>query len=223
MSCIKPVSLESKLTIAVALAMIVAGIGLTWSGCKPRPSPSSTSPAPTLDAAPSPPSPAPASSGPLAPVIGLDLCTKTDLSPLADLKVKVRKTKRDPMGNAEAACFFDFRTASGRDGSMLVAVTTFKSVEEAKQFFGVHRKLRQENGMNYEGSLTAIGEEADGFSKETDKKEYQQAEYLILARLQNRHVEAWFSLFGKPLTPKKALADKARALLLDTAALASKP
>ena len=60
------------------------------------------------------------------PVKHLDLCSKTNLAPLADLKVKVLKTKSDGFGNAEAECYFDMRTASGRDASMSVAVTTFK-------------------------------------------------------------------------------------------------
>jgi hypothetical protein len=170
------------------------------------------------------PSPAPVSSGPLVPVTGLDLCGKTNLAPLADLKVKVKKTKPDThgFGGADAGCFFELRTAGGRDVSMHVGVTTFKSVEDAKHFFEVHRKFRQEGPMKYDGSLSGIGEEADGFSKETEKKEYSAAEYLILARFENRHVEAWFEVFDKPLIAKTTLVEKARALLQGTAELASK-
>ena len=104
---------------------------------------------------------------------------------------------------------------------MSVAVTTFKSVEDAKHFLGVRRRFRQEAGMKFEGSLSGLGEEADGFSEETAKKEYQQAEYLIIARFENRHVEAWLSVLGKPLIAKTILAEKTRALLQGTATLAS--
>ena len=76
--------------------------------------------------------------------------------------------------------------------------------------------------MKYDGSLSGIGEEADGFSKETEKKEYQEAEYLIFARFENRQVEAWLSVLDRPLIPKKTLAEKTRAVLQATAGLASK-
>jgi hypothetical protein len=204
----------------LSLAAIVVVLGLTLGACKRKPPPPPA--LPPLRSW-SPPA-APVGSGPLASVTGLDLCAKTNLAPLADLKVKVKKAKSDTHGSdgADAACFFEMRTASGRDVSMHVAVTTFKSVEDAKHFFGIHRKFRQEGPMKYDGSLNGIGEEADGFSLQTEKREYQKAEYLILARFENRHVEAWVEVFDKPLIAKATLAEKARAILQGTAELAAK-
>jgi hypothetical protein len=56
---------------------------------------------------------------------------------------------------------------------------------------------------------------------ETDKKAYQEAQYLIRARFENRVVEVSLGVFGKPLIPKATLAEQARTVLQATAALAS--
>jgi hypothetical protein len=156
-------------------------------------------------------------------VKGLDLCKEARLQALADLKVKVLSTKSDTQNHqgADESCFFKLRTASGRDASLSLAVTTFESIEEAWLTLELHRKFREER-MNYEGSPSGIGEAAQAFSKETVKDEYQQAEYLILARFQNRLVYVWLSVFDKPLIEKAKLAEKTRVLVQDTAELAAK-
>jgi len=180
------------------------------------------------------PAPPPAPSGPLRPVQGLDLCGKTDLTRLADMKVKVDKKNlvlvdakgavRKDVPNADAECSFKMRTRSGRDALMLVTINTLVSVEEAKFMLQALRRSSQEgrgNGMNPEGSLSGVGEEADGFSLETDKKAYQEAQYLIRARFENRVVEVSLGVFGKPFIPKATLAEQVRTVLQATAALAS--
>lgn len=192
------------------------------SACKGE---GNTSPAPrTIPSATVDPvaslTPAPTSTGPMYRAKGLDLCGKTDLTPLADLKVKVDKKNPKPGGwtDADAVCFFDMHIAGGREASLLVAVTTLKSIEEAKVMC---RALRKHGEMNHEGPLSGVGDEADSYSLETDKNEYQQAQSMLRARFDNRVVEVWLSAFAKPFLPKTTLSEKVRTMLQATAALAS--
>jgi hypothetical protein len=154
-------------------------------------------------------------------VKGLDLCAKTDLTPVANTKAKV--DKKEDARSGDAGCYFKMRTLAGRDATMLVTITTLESVDEAKHMCQVLRKSSQEmSGMTPEGSVSGLGEESDGFSLEEDKKAYQEAQYRIRARFENRVIEVWLGVFGKPFIPKATLAEQARTVVQATAALASR-
>jgi len=196
---------------------LVAVLGLTLCACRrkrpPAPSVSST-PVPTWTAPIAPPT----RSEPMYHAKGVDLCKLTDLSPLSDLKIKI--DLKDPKrSHGDASCFYKLHTATRRDANLLVDVTTLKSVDEAKDMC---RALRKHGVMNHEGSLSGIGDEADGYALEKDKKEYQEAEYMIRARYENMVIEVWLAVFDRPLIPKATLSEKVRTIVKASAALVPK-
>jgi hypothetical protein len=166
-----------------------------------------------------PPTASPRSTRPLYGARGIDMCRQTDLKPFADLKVKVLKTEPNTYSRIDAGCTFYLRTPSGRDSTVLVEVETFKSVELAQPNLS---SLRKFGSMNYEGSVTGIGDEADAFSSEDQGKGLQVAGYMMRARYENMVVKVWLEAYGKPLIPKATLGEKVRALVEATAKLVPK-
>jgi len=59
--------------------------------------------------------------------------------------------------------------------------------------------------MTPDGALAGVGEEAEGFTKQSEPG-YKYAEYLIHARRGNLVVKVWLAVGGNAFTPKDKLA-----------------
>lgn len=191
--------------MATVLAAALAGGGCDDPG---GPVVGATPPAVTL------PSTSPAGVAPNAAAAtyranDLELCARTDRSPLADLKLSVRRTDPKPPPSAPgAACLFEMRTADGHDASLRVEAATPPSTEDAERLY---RTTARVTGMSPDGDVTGLGEEAVAFSKQSTGAS-RHTEYMIRARTGNLVVKVWLTVGGDSSAAKVALADKVRAI-----------
>jgi hypothetical protein len=190
------------------LAAVLSSTACTGGSGQPQAAPS-----PVDSSVAAPTSAAPATSGPTYDAVGLDLCARTDLKPLADLSL-VLETKRakQPASAPGAACLFQLRTPGGYTASLLVEASTLRSADEARRLY---RATQQVSGMSPDGNVDGVGDEAEGFAKQSQPG-YKNAEYLIHARSGNLVLKVWLAVGGATFTAKDVLAAKVRAVLRAT-------
>lgn len=141
---------------------------------------------------------------------GLDVCTRTDLAPLAGLSLSVESRRaKDPSSAPGAACLFELRTQAGFEARLLVEASTLTSTDDAQRLY---RTTQQVSGMDPAGAVDGIGDEAEGFTKRSEPG-YKNAEYMIHARSRNLVLKVWLAVGGKTFTPEDVLAAKAHAIL----------
>ena len=167
---------------------------------------------PSAVSAPATGSPAPAA-GVSYDAANLDLCRDTDLTPLADLSLRVARTDpKPPLARQGSACLFEMRTADGHQANLRVEASSLTSAEEAGQLY---RTTRQVTGMTPAGPVAGVGEEAEGFVKRSDPG-FKYAEYLVHARSANLVVQVWLAVGGESYLPQDVLAVKALTILKAT-------
>ncbi|WP_230394394.1 hypothetical protein [Plantactinospora alkalitolerans] len=152
---------------------------------------------------------APDGSGSTYDAVGLDLCAGTDLAPLADLSLRVeKKNAQAPRSAPGSACQFNLRTRSGHEATLLVEASTLTSAEEAGRLY---KATRDVTAMRPDGAVGGIGDEAEGFSEESDPG-FKYSEYMIHARSGNLVLKVWLAVGGTAFTPKDVLAEKTTAI-----------
>jgi hypothetical protein len=201
------------LTAAViGVVLNISGCGDGVEGTTPHAS-ASGSPSATSTGAVSP------SAGPMYDAVGVDLCGRTDLTPLNSLSLKVEGTDPTPPPSGPgAACLFELRPPGGQPANLRVEATTLASADEAGRLY---RATQQVTGMTPDGALAGVGEEAEGFTKQSDPG-YKYAEYLIHARRNNLVVKVWLAVGGEAFTPKEKLAAVALEITKQTLGLVPK-
>jgi hypothetical protein len=201
---------------AVAAAGVFALV-LSVAGCSDGPDDPLT--APTAAATSAGPAASATTPGGLArryDATHLDLCARTDRAPLAGLSLKLSRSEpRPPRSAPGAACLFDLRTTDGHEASLLVEASTLGSAEEAGRLY---RATADVTGMTADGAIAGVGEEAEGFAKESDPG-FKNSEYLVHARTGNLVVKVWLAVGGKAFTPKQRLADAVLPILKATLAV----
>ena len=201
------------------LTVMVLGIALSAGACGDG----SPTPPPTAGTASSPsamtPSATSTAAGAMYDAAGLDLCGRTDLSPLDSLSLKVVGTDpTPPRSGPGAACLFELRPPGGQPASLRVEATTLASPEEASRLY---RATQAVTGMTADGALAGVGEEAEGFTKQSDPG-YKYAEYLIHARRGNLVVKVWLAVGAEAFAPKEKLAAATLAITNGTLGLVPK-
>jgi hypothetical protein len=195
-----------------ALTIACGAVG----GCTDRPNGAGGATSAGSTTAPTSPEASPASStGRLYRATDLDLCTRTSLAPLADLSLTVQRTDPTPPRSAPgAACLFEMRTEDGHIASLRVEAATPPSIQEAQRLY---RATEQVTVMQPDGSISGIGDEAEGFSKQSEPG-FKYSEYLVQARTGNLVAEVWLAVGGKDFVPKQTLAARSRTILAATLA-----
>lgn len=135
----------------------------------------------------------------------LDLCSRTDLEPLASLSLKVKTTDRTPPLSGEGeSCLFEMDTPSGRPASLRVEAVAPETVAAAEQ---IYKAQRDGSRMTPDGQVSGVGEEAEGFTLQTEPG-FKYSEYRIHVRDGNLVIEVWLAVGGDEFTPKETLAEK---------------
>jgi hypothetical protein len=135
-------------------------------------------------------SPPPSRTLPVYDASGVDLCTKTDLAPIADLSLTVETRRPDhPLGAPGAFCGFIMHNRADHPALLIIHVSTPETDEEARQTFDV--ALR---GMYVDGPVTGLGMEAEGRLAWKVFRDFTQAEYKISAIDHNLVIEVVLSL-----------------------------
>ncbi|MGC4755589.1 hypothetical protein [Micromonospora trifolii] len=198
-----------KRALVVGLLVTLAVTGGCDDGGPATPRAVTTSP---IAGAPATSSPAP-TVGPSYDATNLDLCRRTDLTPLADLSVKVARTDpKPPLARQGSSCLFEMRTADDHQANLLVEASSLTSAEEAGRLYTA---TQQVTGMTADGPVADVAEEAEGFVKRSDPG-FKYTEYMIHARGANLVVKVWLAVGGDSYLPKEALAAKALAILKAT-------
>jgi hypothetical protein len=194
-------------------ALGVLAAMLCGSACTDEPRRSPATPGAVDSSAAGPSSPAPAASGPTYDAVGLDLCARTDLEPLADLSLVVQtKRAKDPSSAPGAACVFEMHTRAGYAATLLVEASTLRSAEEAQRLY---RAKQGNTVMSQDGTVDGVGDEAEGFTRQS-RPGFRNAEYMIHARSGNLVLKVWLAVGGKTFTPKDVLAGKVLTILRAT-------
>ncbi len=198
---------RSGLAVALVAVAVLGGCDRTEELPVPTPPADASTPAP---AASSPAAPAPAYTA-----AGLDLCERTDLAPLADLRLTVtRSDPKPPAGRPGAACLFEMRTRDGYQANLLVEASTPATADVARQLY---RGTREATGMTPAGPVTGVGEEAEAFTKQSTPG-FRYAEYMVHARTGNLVVKVWLAVGGDSFVPAETLAGRSRTILEATRA-----
>jgi hypothetical protein len=149
----------------------------------------------------------------------LDLCKKTDLTPLAKLDLAVSKTDPKPPPSAPgAACLFTMKTKDGHEASLRVEASTPDSVEQATQLY---RTTAIITDMTDAGPVSGVGEEAEAFRKRADQGG-KDSEYLVHARTKNLVIKVWLSVVGDTYAPQRSLEGPGKDIASATIALVPK-
>ncbi|MGC4864705.1 hypothetical protein ACLQ3B_04620 [Micromonospora sp. DT53] len=198
-----------KRALVVGLLVTLAVTGGCDDGGSATPRAVTTSPS---AGTPATSSPAPAV-GPSYDATNLDLCRRTDLTPLADLSVRVARTDpKPPLARQGSSCLFEMRTADDHQANLLVEASSLTSTEEAERLYTA---TQQVTGMTADGPVADVGEEAEGFLKRSDPG-FKYTEYMLHARAANLVVKVWLAVGGDSYLPKEALAAKALTILKAT-------
>lgn len=189
------------------LVMVLSATGCAGDSADPTVAEPTT---PSTGAPPEPTAGGPSgSSGVTYDAVGVDFCARTDLESLADLSLKlVKRTPKQPTSAPGAACLFELRTGSGHEASLLVEASTLSSADDAGRLY---RATRQTTGMSPDGPVSGLGEEAEGFSEQSEAG-VKQAEYMIHARSSNLVLKVWLAVGGTTYTPKDVLATKVKKI-----------
>ncbi|WP_144122486.1 hypothetical protein [Catellatospora sichuanensis] len=200
---------------SLAAAIGALAIVLPTAACTDRPAPAATpTTVATSRSAPTTPSPA----GPRYEAGVVGLCARTDLTPLADLSLKVKRTDPapPPSGPGEA-CLFEMATSDGHIASLRVEAVALASVADAERLYRAERAVTR---MTPDGPVDGIGEVAEAFTIETEPG-FKYSEYKIHARSGNLVVEVWLAVGGKAFTPKPTLAEATAAVAESTLGVVS--
>ncbi|MEQ4301169.1 hypothetical protein ABNF97_07220 [Plantactinospora sp. B6F1] len=197
---------------------VLAGL-LTATACTTGPAEPTAAPSPPAGTESVPNTSAtPDGPGRTYDAVGLDLCARTSLAPLADLSLTVQqKIPKQPTSAPGAACLFEFRARGGHEASLLVEASTLGSPDEAGRLY---RATQRVSGMSRDGVVAGIGEEAEGFTEQSESGA-KRSEYMIHSRAGNLVLKVWLAVGGTEFTPKDVLAAKVKQLL--TATLAEVP
>ncbi|MFK3985252.1 hypothetical protein ACI2K4_33370 [Micromonospora sp. NPDC050397] len=190
---------------ALVVVLFAAGCG---SGSSDVPTPTTGPAAPETTG-----SSAPAGTGRTYDAVGLDLCARTDLGPLADLSLTVeRREPKQPRSAPGAACLFEMRTRSGHQASLLVEASTLGSADEAGRLY---RATQDVSEMNPDGAVDGVGDEAEAFAQQSEPG-FRYAEYMIHTRSGNLVLKVWLAVGGTAFTPKDVLAAKVETIVKAT-------
>jgi hypothetical protein len=192
-------------TGAFAVVGIVAMLGLvacTNSSRQPSPSVLVSTPAAGASTA------SPAASYDAS---ALQLCTSTDIAPLAALQLRVQsKSPVAAPGGAGSSCFFDLLTATGEPASLTVTGSTFESADQATHYY--EQRNLNSDGAAHASPLAGLGEQASGDWLQEDLKDgLKQSIYGLTATDANLFVEVEISVAGRPPVSAQSLAGPARA------------
>lgn len=192
-----------------ALVVVLSATGCAGGSSDPR-----DAPAPTTSPVPEPPGgSAPGGTGPTYDAVGLDLCARTDLGPLADLSLTVEKREpKQPRSAPGAACLFEMRTRGGHEASLLVEASTLGSADEAGRLY---RATQNVSGMSPDGAVDGVGDEAEGFAQQSEPG-FRYAEYMVHVRSGNLVLKVWLAVGGTAFTPKDVLAAKVETIVKAT-------
>lgn len=147
----------------------------------------------------------------------VDLC-KTDLTPLAELKLAPKKTDSTlPLAGPGEACLFEMTTPSGHIASLRVEAVALTSSEDAQRLYKTQHDTTR---MKPDGGISGLGDEAEGFTLETEPG-FKYSEYRVHARQDNLVLEVWVAVGGNAFTPKQILAAIAQAVTRTTLATVS--
>jgi hypothetical protein len=206
---------------AALTAVVVSGLVMAFAtGCghgSPGPPPTVASGPPSALVTPTPT----ATAGPRFDASGLDLCKRTDTTPLESLSLAVEST--DDLGPG-TPCMFQLRPRE-RQGILIVRAITPPSADQAKRDY---QSTQSDIAINYppDGALTGVGEEAEGFTSQGELpsgSEYPKySNYVIIARLGNLVVQVTLGVGDKAFTPKPKLVAVARAITQGTIRLVPK-
>ena len=152
--------------------------------------------------------------GSLGDATGLDLCARTDLTPLAGFNLEVTERKV-PALRSGPACFWEMRTPDGRTANLTVRATTFPSVAEAVRF---HGQAHGSAGMTPDGEIDGVGDSATGFTRRRDIG-YSFDEYLVTVQTGNLVTTVWIALGAEKLTPKQTLSSRTIEITLKLVAM----
>jgi hypothetical protein len=196
--------------------VVAAGALLAFSACTgDSGDESTTGPQPADSPSPVvPESTAPAEA--LYSADGVDVCARTDRSPLKQLALSVKGAKAKPPTSAPgAACLFDLRTKDGHEGTLLVEASTLASTDQAQSLY---RATSDVTGMKSDGTISGVGEQADGFTKQSNPG-FKYAEYMVHARTGNLVVKVWLAVGGDTYAAKKDLSAATLAITRTTLGL----
>lgn len=201
---------RSVLTAAGSvLVLVLAG------ACDSRSDAPAGAPTVATEATENAPEPAP-SEPPKYNAVGLDICARTDLSPLDGLSLTLaERLPKTPTSGPGAACLFEMRSRDGHPASLLVEATTLASVGEAERLY---QTTQQVSSMTFDGELAGVADEAQAFIEESEPG-FKYSEYMVRARSENLVVKVWLAVGGKEFTAKSDLAPRALAVLKSTLAL----
>jgi hypothetical protein len=189
-------------------AMVVV-VALTVAGCTGGDPPAASSPGAST---------ATAAAGPVYKASSLDLCNRTDIAPLADLKLKVEGTDNSPpVGGPGSACLWRMKSADGNLSTLRVEAIVLSSAEEATRAFQAQQNV---SVMKSDGPISGLGDQAEGRTLDSEQG-FKQSEYMVHLRSGNMTVKAWISVGAKAFTPKQTLAAKMDALARATLATVS--
>jgi hypothetical protein len=178
----------TRLTSALALV-------LALSAC------STQTPAPAPDG-----SPAASSTGPAARYRyqegTVNLCEKTDLAPIAPVKLTVKtKSPAPPQAGPGEACLFDGTSPSAKPASLRVEAVVVADAAQAQQLYKAQLHTTR---MQPDGPIGGLGDEAEGLALETTPG-FKYSEYRIHLRRDNLVIEVWLAVGGDEFVPKATL------------------
>jgi len=146
--------------------------------------------------------------------VDLDLCTVTDLAPLAGLKLTLKEKKRSlPLGRNQGegeTCLHEFTTAGGDVARLTVEAVLAKTMAEAEVIFPVAAR-----GMQSDGSLTGGWDQGEAATLNTLEGS-KQTQYLVHLRSGNLYLRVWLAVNGDSYVAKDKLAGPAKAIAEQT-------
>lgn len=195
---------SSRLLLPVVLTALTTLALTACTGGTPTPT-TSSAPAASPSAAASPTAAALAYR-----YVDLDLCTVTDLAPLAGLKLTLKEKKRTlPLGRTKGegeACLHEFTTAGGDVARLTVEAIPAKSVAEAE---GIYKAAAQ--GMQADGTVAGAWEQGEAATLNTTEGS-KQTQYLVHVRSGNLTLKVWLAVNGDSYAAKDTLATPAKAI-----------
>ncbi|MEJ3742798.1 hypothetical protein WEI85_05870 [Actinomycetes bacterium KLBMP 9797] len=163
--------------------------------------------------------PAPTVVSPRYDAVGIDLCGRTDLDPLAGLSLVPRASEPQlPPSGPGAACLFTLRAPGGHAAGLRVEAATPATVEDAGRLY---RATALVTSMEPAGRVVGLGDEAEAFVRWSDFG-FRYAEYLVRARHANLVTKVWVAVGGDRFVPEQRLAVATMAITRATLALASR-
>jgi hypothetical protein len=187
--------------LASALALVLALTACTPATTAPTASPATN-----------------ASSPPVAPRYRyhegtINLCEKSDLGPIAPLRLTVKsKSPAPPAAGPGEACLFEATSPSGKTSSLRVEAVVLAGAEDARRLYKAQRTVTR---MLPDAPITALGDEAEGFTLQTTPG-FSYAEYRVHLRQDNLVIEVWLAVGGNDFVPKATLQPMAQAVAAAT-------